>query len=85
MPTVLALMAVTTLAELALPLTVAEVVEWSDAQPGRLDVAAAEAALTGRALPLAPADLHAARPDLFATARAAEHDMEREKGAHTPI
>ncbi len=76
---------VVVLGELALPLTVAEVVEWQDAQPGRLAVAAAEAALAGHALPLAPADLARARPDLFPTAVAAEHVLKREKGGHFPI
>lgn len=68
---------VTLLAEMALPLTVAEVIQWPDAQPSRLEVAAAEAALTGRALPLAPGDLAQARPDLWSTKWAAEQDLDR--------
>jgi hypothetical protein len=39
-------------------------------------VAAAEAALTGRALPLAPADLAEARRDLWPTPKAAERYYE---------
>ena len=78
--------AVTILAELALPLTVAEVTQWREAQACRIEVAAAEAALTGRALPLAPGDLVRARPDLWTTKRAAEHDLDRAtKGAHSLI
>jgi hypothetical protein len=42
------------LAEFALPLTVEEVTGWDAILPDRLTVAAAEAALMGRALPLAP-------------------------------
>lgn len=76
---------ITVLNELALPLTVAEVVKWSAAQPTRAAVAVAEAALTGRALPLAPADLHAARPDLFISAEAVRLALKREKGGQTPI
>ncbi len=64
-------------AELALPLAVAEVVTWEEAVPDRLAVAAAEAALTGTALPLAPADLAAARPDLWPSAKAVELDRDR--------
>ena len=78
-------MAVTLLAELALPLTVNEVLSWDDAQPGRLLTAAAEASIAGRALPLAPVDLVLARPDLFPTAAAAEHVLKREKGGQTLI
>ncbi len=76
---------VTVLAELALPIDVNEVSTWDDAAPGRLAVAIAEAALTGRALPLAPADLHLARPDLFSSEAAAAHVIKREKGGQTPI
>lgn len=45
----------------------------------------AGAALTGRALPLAPADLHLARPDLFSSEAAAAHVIKREKGGQTLI
>jgi putative DNA primase/helicase len=77
---------VTLLAALALPLTVAEVAGWDEVQPDRLTVAAAEAALTGRALPLAPADLAAARADLWPSANAADHDLKRGgKGGQTLI
>lgn len=72
------------LGALALPLTVAETRAWEDAQPERIAVAMAEAAIAGRALLLAPADLSAARPDLWATPKAVER--EREKGAaKTPL
>jgi hypothetical protein len=67
---------VTVLAALALPVTVQEVATWEAVRPDRLEVAAAEAALNGRALPLAPADLAAARPDLWGTPKAAERDLE---------
>ena len=71
---------VTVLAALALPVTVHEVATWEAVQPDRLEVAAAEAALNNRALPLAPADLQAARPDLWGTPKAAERDLERREG-----
>src|SRR5688572_7104321 len=67
------------LAALALPLTVAEAPTWDEILPDRLTVAAAEAALMGRALSLAPADLAKARPDLWKSVRAAELDQERGK------
>ena len=67
---------VTLLCSLALPVTVQEVQNWEEALPDRLMVAAAEAALTGRALPLAPADLATARPDLWATPKAAARFFE---------
>lgn len=76
---------VTFLGELALPLTVDEVVDWTDAQPDRLTVAAAEAAIVGRALPLAPADLCLVRRDLWASVRAAELMLERAKTPHLLI
>ena len=79
---------VTVLAAMALPVTVHEVATWEAVQPDRLEVAAAEAALNNRALPLAPADLQAARPDLWGTPKAAERDLERREGdlltAETP-
>jgi putative DNA primase/helicase len=68
---------VTLLGELALPLTVANVEEWDEAQPDRLTVAAAEAVLAGGALPLAPLDLAMARSDLFPSAKAVERFFER--------
>ena len=68
---------VTMLGELALPLDVAEVLEWDAAKPDRLSVAAAEALLNGVALPLAPADLAMARSDLFPSAGAAERWLGR--------
>jgi putative DNA primase/helicase len=67
---------VTVLANMALPLTVHEVMTWEAIQPDRLDVAAAEAALNGRALPLAPADLHQARPDQWKTPQAAKRCLQ---------
>jgi hypothetical protein len=67
---------ITLLGNMALPLTVAEITTWEDLLPDRLTVAAAEAALAGRALPLAPADMAAARPDLWATTKAAERFLE---------
>lgn len=73
----------TLMGELALPLTVDEVVPWDSAQPDRLDVAAAEAALAGRALPLAPADLYRVRPDLWPSEQAVEKDLQRRKGGQT--
>jgi hypothetical protein len=76
---------VTLMAELALPLTVDEAVQWDDAQPGRLMVAAAEAAIAGRALPLAPGDLVLARPDLFKNADAADYALKCGKGGNPPI
>lgn len=51
---------VTYYGNLPLPLTVHEVCTWDEAQADKLDVAAAEAVLLGRGLPLAPADLAAA-------------------------
>lgn len=69
---------VTLLCSLALPLTVQEVTTWEDALPDRLMVALAEAALTGRALPLAPADLATARPDLWRTPKAAARFFEEQ-------
>ena len=71
---------VTVLAAMALPVTVHEVATWEAVQPDRLEVAAAEAALNNRALPLAPADLQAARPDLWGTPKAAERDLKRREG-----
>jgi hypothetical protein len=68
---------VTLLGELALPLTVASIEEWEEAQPDRLTVAAAEAALSETALPLAPHDLAMARSDLFPSAKAVERFFER--------
>ena len=74
------------LAALALPLTVAEAPTWDEIQPDRLTVAAAEAALMGRALPLAPADMAQARPDRWRTEIAAQHDLKRaRKGGQTLI
>jgi hypothetical protein len=69
---------------LALPLTVAEVMTWDEALPDRLTVAVAEAALFGRAMPLAPADMSAARPDFWATPKAAERFLEGRKRFETP-
>jgi hypothetical protein len=75
---------ITVLAAMALPLTVQEVATWEDVQPDRLDVAMAEAALHGRALPLAPADLSAARPDLWETEKAVERFLEERRKAGRP-
>jgi putative DNA primase/helicase len=78
--------AVTILGNLALPLTVAEVTTWDELLPDRLMVAAAEAALTGKPLPLAPADMATARPDLWPTPKAAERFLEgRSKTPQTLI
>ena len=63
--------------DLALPTSVTEVETWDDAIPNRIFVAAAEAVLAGRALPWAPADLAAVRPDLWPTVKAAERFHER--------
>jgi hypothetical protein len=77
---------VTLLAALALPLTVERVEDWADVAPGRLAVAAAEAALTSRALPLAPAALTIARPDLWGSETAAKRSLAgEEKGSGFPI
>jgi hypothetical protein len=76
---------VTILAELALPLTVTVVDMWENAKPDRLMVAAAEAAIRGEALPLAPADLHYVRADLFPSERAARGTLERHKVPHSLI
>lgn len=68
---------VTLLGELALPLTVAEVTTWDETVPDRLTVAAAEAALMGRALPLAPADLARTRPEHWGSENAVTLDLKR--------
>src|SRR3954453_6079473 len=44
--------------------------------PDRLIVAVTDAARSGRAMPLAPADMALARPDLWPTAKAAERHLE---------
>ena len=70
---------VTLLAALALPLTVERVTTWADLLPDRLAVAVAEAAISGRAMPLAPLDMVTARPDLWASETAAKRGLaERE-------
>jgi hypothetical protein len=46
----------------------------------RLTIAVSEAARSGRAMPLAPADMALARPDLWATAKAAERFLEARAG-----
>jgi hypothetical protein len=46
----------------------------------RLTIAVAEAARSGRAMPLAPADMAQARPDLWATAKAAERFLAARSG-----
>jgi putative DNA primase/helicase len=77
---------ITLLGNMALPLTVAEITGWEGLLPDRLTVATAEAALRGRALPLAPADMAAARPDLWPSAKAAERFFEeRSKTPQTLI
>jgi hypothetical protein len=48
--------------------------------PDRLLVAVAEAARSGWAMPLAPADMATARPDLWPTAKAAERHLEARAG-----
>lgn len=72
------------LAGMALPLTVDEVMTWDAILPDRLTVAAAEAALFGRAMPLAPADMSEARRDLWETVKAAERFMEGWRRFETP-
>ncbi|WP_043838388.1 hypothetical protein [Muricoccus aerilatus] len=67
---------VVVLAALALPITVQEAPSWNQYRPNRLQVAVAEAALFGRAMPLAPADMSIARPDLWRSAKAAERFLE---------
>ena len=76
---------VTLLGELALPLTVASVEEWEDAQPDRLTVAAAEAVLNGTAVPFAPYDLAMARSDLFPSAKAVERFYEKQVQTPLPL
>jgi hypothetical protein len=66
---------VTLLAATPLPLVVDEVWDWSEAPPGGVRAAAAEAAMKGLALPLAAADLCAARPDRFPSRRTAERAL----------
>jgi hypothetical protein len=46
----------------------------------RLTIAVTDAARSGRAMPLAPADMVIARPDLWATAKAAERFLEARAG-----
>jgi len=65
------------LGNMPLPLTVTEAVTWETFRPSRVEVAMAEAAMAGEALPLGAADLAAARPDIWKTAKAAEHDLAR--------
>jgi hypothetical protein len=48
--------------------------------PDRLTIAVAEAASSCRAMPLAPADMALARPDLWATPKAAERHLEARAG-----
>jgi hypothetical protein len=63
------------LGNLPLPLSVTEAVTWETFKPSRVEVAIAEAAMAGQALPLAKADLAAARPDIWETAAQAGHDL----------
>jgi hypothetical protein len=63
------------LGSMPLPLTVTEAVTWETFKPSRVEVAIAEAAMAGQALPLAKADLAAARPDIWETAARAGHDL----------
>jgi len=63
------------LGNLPLPLTVTEAVTWETFKPSRVEVAIAEAAMAGQALPLAKADLAAVRPDIWETAAQAGHDL----------
>jgi len=63
------------LGSMPLPLTVTEAVTWETFKPSRLKVAIAEAAMAGQALPLAKADLAAARRDIWQTAAKADHDL----------
>lgn len=48
--------------------------------PDHLTIAVAEAVRNGRAMPLAPADMALARPDLWATAKAVERFLEVRTG-----
>lgn len=66
---------VVVLGNMPLPLTVAEAVTWESIKPSRVEVAMAEAAMAGQALPLAKADLAVARPDIWGTAAQAGHDL----------
>lgn len=75
---------VTLLARVALPLTVAEITTWDNLVPDRVMLAAAEAALTGRALPLAPLDMVTARPDLWGSETAAKRSLRGEDGLKGP-
>jgi hypothetical protein len=75
---------VVVLAGMALPLAVDAVAAWEEYQPDRVTVAAAEAALFVRALPLAAADLATARPDLWKTEKAAASSLERNGALAVP-
>jgi hypothetical protein len=68
--------AITILAELALPITVDEVVHWDVVRPNRLVLAAAQAALARQPLLLSPEGLHACRSDLWGTVTSARRDLE---------
>ncbi|KAA2211424.1 hypothetical protein [Teichococcus oryzae] len=66
---------VVVLAALALPVTVAEALTWADYLPDRVTTAAAEAAVFGQALPLAPVDMVTARRDLWTAESTAKRDL----------
>jgi hypothetical protein len=68
--------AITILGELALPITVDEVVHWDVVRPNRLVLAAAQAALARQPLLLSAEGLHACRSDLWGTVTAARRDLE---------
>ena len=63
------------LGNMPLPLTVAEAVTWETFRPSRVEVAMAEAAMAGEALPLGAADLAAARPDIWRNAGQVADDL----------
>ena len=63
------------LGEMALPLDVDAVTSWAEIQPGKLAVAVAEAGLCLRAMPLAPADMLTARPDIWGSESSAKRDL----------
>ena len=69
----------------ALPLPVTAATTWRDIKPSRIEAAAAEAALAGRVLPLAAADLSASHFSRWKTAKAAECDLARRKNQNPQI
>jgi len=66
---------VVVLGNMPLPMTVTTATTWEDFKPGRVEVAIAEAAMAGTALPLGAADLAAARPDIWRNAGQVADDL----------